>query len=262
MCQHGHGRHHTGLIRDEKAPLRGGFGGGCPLNRTVCLLAGAGMADRALILGATGGIGAALVAECSARGAQVVGLSRRDGLDISSAESVAQAMGALKGPFDRVVVATGVLAPDGGRPEKSLGAITPEAMAHVYAVNTIGPALILANISKLLPKDRRSVVAVLTARVGSIGDNHLGGWHSYRASKAAANQIVRGTAIELKRKFPLSICVALHPGTVQTPFTAGYPAHDKHSPDMAARHLIQVMDGLSPEDTGQFLDWKGEAVPW
>ena len=221
------------------------------------------MTQRVLIIGASGGIGTALALEFSARGAEVTGLSRsRDGLDVTDAGSVDRVIGALEGPFDQVVIATGILAPPGAGPEKSLAAIAAEAMAHVYAVNTIGPALVLGQMGRLLPKDRRSVVAVLTARVGSIGDNHLGGWHSYRASKAAANQIVRGAAIELGRKFPQAIICALHPGTVETEFTKHYPSHDKLPAAEAARRLIAVMDGLEPADTAGFFDWKGETVPW
>ncbi len=221
------------------------------------------MAERALIIGASGGIGGALAAALTARGAAVTGLSRAaDGLDVTDPTSVAQHLGALEGPFDRIVVATGVLAPPGAAPEKSLAAVAPDAMAETLAVNAIGPALILAQVPRLLPRDRRAMVAVLTARVGSIGDNHLGGWHSYRASKAAANQIMRGAAIEIARKFPLAVVAALHPGTVDTAFTRAYRGRDKLAPDAAARHLLEVMDGLTPAETGGFFDWAGARVPW
>ena len=220
------------------------------------------MAERALIIGATGGIGGALSAELSRRGAEVTGLSRRDGLDLGDPGSVPRAMAALDGCFDRVVVATGVLAPAGGAPEKSLAAIDASTMAEVMAVNAIGPALILRDLARLLPRDRRSVTAVLTARVGSIGDNQKGGWHSYRASKAAANQIVRGASIEIGRKLREAVVVALHPGTVATEFTRNYPAHEKVLPEQAAVNLIAVMDRLTPHETGGFFDWQGEAVPW
>lgn len=221
------------------------------------------MMERVLIIGASGGIGAGLAAAFGARGAEVFGLSRSaHGLDVTDPVSVARVMGALEGPFDRVVVATGILAPNGQGPEKSLAAVDASAMAEVLAVNTIGPALILRELPRLLPKDAPSVVAVLTARVGSIGDNGLGGWHSYRASKAAANQIVRGAAIEFGRKFRKTVVVALHPGTVDTDFTRGYPAHKKVPSHVAAGHLIGVMDALTPAQTGQFFDWQGQEVPW
>jgi len=220
------------------------------------------MTERALIIGATGGIGGALAEELTRRGAEVTGVSRRDGLDFGDPASVTRAMAALDGTFDRVFVATGVLAPVGGAPEKSLAAIDAAAMAKVMAVNAIGPALVLRELPRLLPRDRRSVTGVLTARVGSIGDNHMGGWHSYRASKAAANQIVRGASIEIGRKLREAVVVALHPGTVATDFTKSYPTHKKVSAAQAAVNLVKVTDGLTPTQTGGFFDWQGEAVPW
>ncbi len=220
--------------------------------------------DRALIIGASGGIGAAVAAEAEVRGAQVVRLSRSaDGLDVTDEASVSAALGALEGTFDLIFVAVGVLAPPGGAPEKALSALGARAMAQVFAVNAIGPALILRGVQRLLPTDRRAVVAVLSARVGSIGDNHIGGWHSYRASKAALNQIVRGAAIELGRTRKQAICVALHPGTVETPFTAEYAArHSTVTAEVAARNLLDVVDGLDVAHSGGFFDYSGAAVPW
>lgn len=218
---------------------------------------------RALVIGASGGIGAALAAELEVRGHAVTRLSRReDGLDVTEPASVARVMGGLSGPFDLVIVAVGVLALPEGGPEKALAAITAEAMAGVFAVNAIGPALILGHVVPLLAKDAPVTIAVLSARVGSIGDNAIGGWHSYRASKAALNQIVRGAAIELKRTHKRAVCVALHPGTVATSFTAAYPGHSKVTPAEAAVHLLAVLDGLTPAETGRFYDWAGEVVPW
>ncbi|MEL6167548.1 MAG: SDR family NAD(P)-dependent oxidoreductase [Pseudomonadota bacterium] len=219
--------------------------------------------DTALIVGASGGIGQAMARALSAKGVAVSGVSRRlDGLDVTDPLSVAAVLGGFTGPFDLIIVATGILAPTGGAPEKTLQAIDARAMAETLAVNTVGPALILREVPRLLPKDGRSVVAVLTARVGSIGDNKMGGWYSYRASKAAANQIVRSAAIEIGRKRKEAVVVALHPGTVATPFTAGYPGHRKVEPDEAAENLLGVIDGLTPGETGRFFDWAGEEVPW
>lgn len=219
--------------------------------------------ERALVIGASGGIGSALAAALAKRGAAVTSLSRsRDGLDVTDGASVARVMGALEGPYHTVFVASGILAPEGGAPEKALSAIDAETMAQVMAVNAIGPALILRELPRLLPRQGRSAVGVLTARVGSIGDNHMGGWYSYRASKAAANQIVHGAAIEIARKRKEAVIAALHPGTVATPFTADYPGHKKLSPAEAAEHLVAVLDGLGPEATGGFFDWAGKAVPW
>jgi NAD(P)-dependent dehydrogenase (short-subunit alcohol dehydrogenase family) len=225
----------------------------------------AGM-ERALVIGASGGIGAALAAALAARGAAVTGLSRRqDGLDITDAGSVARILGALEGPFDAVILATGILAPPGRRPEKALRQIEAPAMAEVLAVNAIGPALVLAQVPRLLPRDRRAVVGVLSARVGSIGDNRLGGWHSYRASKAALNQIVRCAAIEIARSHPKAVVAALHPGTVATPFTAAYrggAAAAAIPPETAAADLLDVLGALGPADSGGFFDRSGAAVAW
>ncbi len=173
------------------------------------------------------------------------------------------ALGALDGPFDLIFVATGALDGAGRPPEKTLKSLDPAAMAAQFAVNCIGSAMVLKHAVCLLPRDRRAVFAALSARVGSIGDNGLGGWYSYRAAKAALNQIVHSGAIELSRSHPRSICVALHPGTVATEFTADYAArHSTVSPPHAARHLLSVIEGLEASDTGGFLDWKGDVVPW
>ena len=136
-------------------------------------------------------------------------------------------------------------------------------MADQFALNTIGPALVLREAGRLLPRDRRAVFAALSARVGSIGDNALGGWISYRAAKAALNQVVHTGAIELSRSHPHAICVALHPGTVATSFTAEYQArHDSVPSDQAAANLLTVLDGLTPDQSGGFYDWAGKEIPW
>lgn len=212
---------------------------------------------RNLIIGASGGIGRAF---CNVVDGEVIGLSRRDnGLDVTDPASVDRVFGAIEGPFDRVIIAVGILAPDGAAPEKSLSAIDARTMAQVFAVNTIGVALILQQMPRLLASSGR--VGVLSARVGSIGDNGLGGWHSYRASKAAVNQIIRGTALELKRTHKGSVVLALHPGTVDTPFTAGYAAK-KLTPTDSATALLSVLDGAGADQTGSFYDFNGATVPW
>ena len=219
---------------------------------------------NALIIGASGGIGTAIVAQLQGQGVAVTTLSRReDGLDVASPEQVDRVLGALDSPFDLIFVAIGILAPTDGTPEKSLAAIDADAMARVLAVNTIGPALILRHAARLLPKDRRGVVAVLSARVGSIGDNQIGGWYSYRASKAALNQIVHSAAIELRRSHKQSICVALHPGTVGTSFTAAYADRHKTVPaETAAQNLLGVIGALQPDQTGGFYDYVGQGIVW
>ncbi|MEO3388187.1 SDR family NAD(P)-dependent oxidoreductase [Mesorhizobium sp. CAU 1741] len=219
--------------------------------------------SQALVIGASGGIGGALAVELSARGLEVTRLSRSGNqLDLASQSSVDRLLSPLDGPFDIILVAAGVLAPGGGRPEKSLAEIEAEAMLEVMAVNAVGPALVLRHVPRLLPRHGRCVVAVLTARVGSIGDNRMGGWYAYRASKAAANQIVHTAAIEIGRKNAQAIVVALHPGTVDTAFTQAYRQHPKVSPETAARNLIDCISGLRPEDTGGFFDYAGKPVPW
>lgn len=205
-----------------------------------------------------------MVAACTAKGEQVTGLSRSDdGFDITDPASVARHLDALDGPYDRVVVATGALVIEGAEPEKTIRAIDIKAMLDQFRLNAVGPALVLARSHGLLPRKGRGVLAVLSARVGSIGDNRMGGWISYRAAKAAVNQIVHTTAIELARSHQDSICVALHPGTVATAFTADYlGGHPAVTPDEAAENLLHVMDGLTPAQTGGFYDWAGKEVAW
>ncbi|WP_420568329.1 SDR family NAD(P)-dependent oxidoreductase [Thalassovita sp.] len=220
--------------------------------------------QRALIIGASGGIGGAIAAALGARGVTVRGLSRSvDGLDITDEASVAAALRALEPGFDLVFVATGQLPGAGAAPEKSLRMLTPQAMMDQFAVNCIGPALVLKHALRLLPRDRHAVFAALSARVGSIEDNRLGGWYSYRAAKAALNQVIHTGAIELARTHPRAVCVALHPGTVATDFTSNYTdRHPTVTPSEAAQNLLAVINGLKPAQTGRFYDWAGKPVPW
>lgn len=216
-----------------------------------------GIGMRALVIGASGGIGAALAAVLSTQG-EVVALSRRaDGLDVTEEAAVARVLAAVEGLFDWVFIASGAL----GEPEKSLKALTSEAMLEQFAVNAVGPALLIKHAVRLLRKDRAARVGVLSARVGSIGDNALGGWYSYRAAKAALNQLVHTAAIELARSHPLAVVACLHPGTVATPFTAGYPGQ-KDAADLAATRLIAVLARLTPAQSGGFYDYSGKVVPW
>jgi NAD(P)-dependent dehydrogenase (short-subunit alcohol dehydrogenase family) len=220
--------------------------------------------DRFLIIGASGGVGSALSAELASQGVEVVRLSRSaDGFDITDEAVVEAYLSALEGPFDGLIVASGALEIAGVAPEKTIRAVSAQAMADQFAVNAIGPALVLRHAGRLLPRAGRSVCAVLTARVGSIGDNRIGGWTSYRAAKAAANQIVHTTAIELARTHPELVCVALHPGTVETPFTAKYLGRHPAVPAaQAARNLVGVLTGLEPAQTGGYFDYAGEEIVW
>jgi len=217
-----------------------------------------------LVIGASGGIGAALAARLKGQGAEVVGLSRsQHGLDVTDEPSVVAALGALTGPFDRVIVATGALEIGAHRPEKALRSVEPVQLAAQFALNAVGPLLVLKHALRLLPKDRAAAFAALSARVGSIGDNALGGWYSYRAAKAALNQLVHTAAIEVSRSHPQAVVALLHPGTVATRFTEKYVGtHPTVTPDQAAMSLLAVLDGLTPADTGGFFDAKGARIPW
>ena len=199
-----------------------------------------------------------------AQGHDVVGLSRRDnGLDLTDEPSIARVMGALEGAFDIVIVATGALELDGAGPEKSLRGVSAQALQAQFALNAMGPILALKHALRLMPRDRPSRFAALSARVGSIGDNALGGWYSYRAAKAALNQLLHTAAIEVARSHPQAVVAALHPGHVATPLSLKYggtlPAV---TPQDAAQNILAVLGGLSPVQSGGFFDWKGESVPW
>ena len=220
--------------------------------------------QHALVIGASGGIGRGIADSLRIEGVSVTQLSRRDdGLDVTDEVSVKAALGRLTGPYELIVVATGALEIDGAEPEKSLSALSASAMLDQYALNAIGPALILKHSARLLPKDRRAVFAALSARVGSIGDNRLGGWYSYRASKAALNQIIHTASIELARSHKNLICVALHPGTVATAFTRKYLGRHSSVPaEEAAQNLLSVVAELDPAQTGGFFDWAGKPIAW
>ncbi len=218
----------------------------------------------ALVIGASGGIGSAVAAELERRGHDVTGLSRRvDGLDLTDEGTIAAALGGLDGPFNLIFVATGALVIDGHEPEKAVGEVTAEGLLNQIRLNALGPMLVLKHARHLLPKNAPSVFAALSARVGSIGDNRIGGWHSYRTAKAALNQLIHGAAIELKRTHKQAIAVCLHPGTVETPFTAKYAGRHKTVPAAeAAANLIDVIEGLTPAQSGGFFDYAGKEIPW
>lgn len=220
--------------------------------------------ETALVIGASGGIGQAVSVALDKRGIQVSRLSRsKDGFDLASEQETQQTLAKLKGPYDLIFVATGALEIGDQTPEKTIRSISAHAMMAQFAVNAVGPALVLKEAHRLLPRKRSSVFAVLSARVGSIGDNRLGGWISYRAAKAALNQVVHTAAIELGRTHPQASVVALHPGTVQTAFTEKYLGrHPSVTPYTAAQNLLAVIDDLGPPQSGGFYDWSGQEVPW
>ena len=218
---------------------------------------------RSLVIGASGGIGAALVQALALRG-DVIGVSRSiDGLDVTDEASILRVLGALNGTFDLIFVASGALEIDGHRPEKSLRALDGAALAQQFAVNAIGPALVLKHALRLMPRDRLARFAALSARVGSIGDNALGGWYSYRAAKAALNQLIHTASIEVARSHPLAIVSVLHPGTVATGFTKDYVANRVTvTADVAAANLLAVLNALTPAESGGFFDATGARILW
>lgn len=218
----------------------------------------------------SGGIGAALAEALRAQAGfdEVVVLGRRStpALDLLDEASIATCAAwlAARGSLEMVIDATGILHGPGMTPEKSWRELDPAVLARAFAINAIGPALLMKHFLPLLPRERRAVFATLSAKVGSIGDNRLGGWYAYRASKAALNQLVRTASIELRRGRPQAICVALHPGTVDTGLSAPFAKSglQVQAPALAAQRLLAVLAGLKAEDSGEFFDYRGERLPW
>ena len=187
-------------------------------------------------------------------------------VDIADEKSIAEAAQQLSQTGiapDLVIVATGLLHREGEGPEKSLREVEPEWMLENYRINAVGPVLVAKHFLPLMPRDRRTVFAVLSARVGSISDNKLGGWHSYRASKAALNMLICNLSIEWQRKNAQAVIVGLHPGTVATGLSApfkGNPATERFAPAKAADQLLRVLDGLNPEQSGQLFGFDGALI--
>ena len=225
---------------------------------------------NALVIGSTGGIGSAVSAELKATDgcASVTDVSRSGDLcvnllDEGSVAALADQLRARELIFDLIFDATGELTVDGHAPEKSLSAIGAQTMTLAFAINATGPALLLKYLTPLLRRDSKSVFATLSARVGSISDNQLGGWYSYRASKSALNQIVKTAAIEIGRTRPQAVCLALHPGTVETALSEPYAlGRFTHSPAEAAHRLLDVIDHADAGQSGQFLAYDGSPIPW
>lgn len=235
------------------------------------------------VVGANGGIGGALIRTLSknsdeinvaaiARGQRINadfnGLTAE--LELENENSIIEAANRIEqnlGTLSAVYVATGLLHENGGvQPEKSSRNLDSYALDRLFKINAIGPALIAKHFIPLLRKDSKSVFACLSARVGSIKDNNLGGWYAYRASKAALNMILKTLSIELSRTNQNAICVGLHPGTVDTalskPFQRNVPAEKLFAPEKAANALLSVVDNLKPIDTGQCFAWDGEKIPF
>ncbi len=239
-------------------------------------------AANVVVAGATGGIGRALVEALLAdpRVASVNALSRTapgirderlrvhtvDFADESSIASAAEAC-ADRGPVDLVIVATGILHRDPClSPEKRIADVGEQAMSEVFRINTIIPALLAKHFLPRLRRDAKSAFAAISARVGSIGDNRLGGWVSYRASKAALNMVMKTFSIEHARSHSESIVVTLHPGTTDTalskPFQRSVPEGKLFTPAFVAERLLDVLDGLSADDSGGFFAWDGARIEY
>ncbi|MHA7898376.1 MAG: SDR family NAD(P)-dependent oxidoreductase [Henriciella sp.] len=236
---------------------------------------------RAVVIGASGGIGAALIERLAAKdefenihgfsrsGEGPVGAKLTLGrLDLVNEASIEQAAAdvAKAGAPDLVIVASGLLSNTSGvSPEKSYRHQSVDAFEQVFAVNTFGPALVAKHFLPIMPRSGRAVFAALSARVGSISDNRIGGWHAYRASKAALNMLIRNYAIEQARRNDQFISVSLHPGTVDTalskPFQSAVPDKQLFSAQHSASYLIDVIDGLTAADSGKAFDWAGKEIP-
>ena len=222
---------------------------------------------KAVVIGASGGIGAALAEALADEGHDVIGLARSFAgdrhLDLTDEASIAAAADRVGTP-ELVLVTIGLLH-DGERgPEKAMRDLDPTWLARQYAINAIGPALVAKHFLPVMPRTGRTLFGVLSAKVGSISDNKLGGWYGYRASKAALNQLVRSLAIEERRRNERSIVVALHPGTVDTalskPFQAGVRAGSLFPAGRAAAQLLDVIEGLRPADSGKLFAWDGAEI--
>ena len=188
----------------------------------------------------------------------------RPEVDPTDEESIIRAAATLD-VVDLAIITTGMLHDALQRPERALKELDPAALARSFAINSIAPAIVAKHLIPKMPRDRCAVFAVLGARVGSIGDNRTGGWHSYRASKAALVMLMKTIAIETARARPNAIIVTLHPGTVDTgmskPFQGNVAPEKLFTPALAADHLLKVIDGLTPADSGGHFAWDGSRIP-
>lgn len=222
---------------------------------------------RALVIGASGALGTAFCEQLKqdprCAGVRALGRHTVPELDLERPETIASAAAELaaEAPYQLIVHAAGLLHRDQIKPEKSLSTIEPEALQAVFQVNTLGPALVLRHFLPLL--EPRGAMAILSAKVGSIGDNRLGGWYAYRASKAALNMLVKTAAIELARTRPQVRLLSLHPGTVVSGLSQPFSGAANARPaDIAAAQLLTVIDQLTPADSGYFYSYDVERLPW
>lgn len=236
---------------------------------------------RVIIVGSTGGIGGAFIDTLAAseQVSQIYALSRQGQshpspkvanltLDFTDETSIEAAAEALRetGAFDLCVIATGLLQGEGIAPEKNMSAMSLDAFQKSFMVNTFGPAVTAKYFLPLMRRDKKAVLAALSARVGSISDNHIGGWYAYRASKAALNMLLKTLSIEFGRRFKETVIIGLHPGTVDTdlskPFQGNVPEGKLFTPDFSAEKLLQVIDQVTPEDSGLLFAWDGKQIPF
>ena len=220
---------------------------------------------RALVFGASGGIGQAFsrFLEDKLGSENVVNVSRSfDGFEISDEEKILKFSESIEGTFNLIINATGVLQTTEEGPEKTINVVKQKSMIDMMTINAIGPALLLKNFSKKLDKTKFSVFVNLSARVGSITDNRLGGWISYRSSKAALNQIIKTSSIEINRRNKNASCVGLHPGTVKTRFTEKFQnTTETISPDESVKMMMNVVENLSVDDNGYCFAYDGKVIP-
>lgn len=226
-----------------------------------------GYGYRALVIGASGALGAAFCEllnedpRCSV--VRELGRNSAPGLDLEKPDSIASAAAELaeEAPYQLILHAAGLLHREDIKPEKSYTSIEADALQAIFQVNTLGPALILRHFLPLL--DARGAMAVLSAKVGSIADNRLGGWYAYRASKAALNMLIKTAAIELARTRPQTRLLSLHPGTVISGLSQPFKGASAARPaSLAARELLSLIDRLAPADSGNFFAYNGERLPW
>lgn len=230
------------------------------------------------IIGASGGIGSAFVELFSNHDSvkTVYAFSRQSidfysnkvisgQIDLSDEDSIQAAAHSIDEELDIIIVATGFLHDDATMPEKSLRDLSLPQLEKVFLTNTFGPAIVMKHFLSRIPKNRKSVFAALSARVGSIEDNRLGGWHAYRASKTALNMLLKNAAIETARRYKEAHIIGLHPGTVDTglskPFQSNVKDGKLFTPDYSAQSLIDVINTVSPEDSGKVFAWDGQKIP-
>lgn len=219
---------------------------------------------NAAIIGASGGIGSAFIEHLGPRCTNLFTFSRSDGsIDITDESSVKAAADSITAPLHLVIVASGLLSHDSLKPEKALRDLSMDAMQEVFTINAFGPALVMKHFIPKLAREEKAVFAALSAKVGSISDNALGGWHAYRASKAALNMLIKNAAIETARKYKQASVIGLHPGTVQTtlsnPFSSNV-SHDIFTPKDATARMLDVMNNATPDMSGGLYAYDGKEI--